>query len=123
MLLAPLALPERSARKTAVTAMPLTARSPMPPSIRGAPAAPAYALALYAWLALGACTLLCVPAARGGPLLGATLPFWLVGAPVLDLLWVNRAGLRERLRQLRAARRSAAPAAVRVPRRRVQRTS
>lgn len=49
---------------------------------------------LVAWAAIGGLILVLSDAARGGPLLGATAPFWLVGAPLLDLAWVERARLR-----------------------------
>ncbi len=51
--------------------------------------------ALIAWLALGCAAVLLVPAMRGGRLLGATLPFWLVAAPLVDLAWVSRRDLAE----------------------------
>ena len=43
-----------------------------------------------AWLIAGAAALLLVPFARGDGRLGATLPFWLVGAPLIDLAWIHR---------------------------------
>ena len=46
---------------------------------------------LIAWLAVGAIALLLVPTLRGGRSLGATLPFWLVAAPLVDLAWIARA--------------------------------
>ena len=45
---------------------------------------------LIAWFLVGCVALLCVPIARGGRALGATLPFWLVAAPLIDLAWVER---------------------------------
>lgn len=92
MLLASFTPHERSTRKSHPAAA-LRVRRATAPSTRGETMAQASALYLYAWLALGACTLLCVPAARGGALLGATLPFWLVGAPLLDLAWLRRAAI------------------------------
>lgn len=49
---------------------------------------------LIGWAAIGSLILLLSDAARGGPLLGASLPFWLVGAPLIDLAWVERARIR-----------------------------
>lgn len=46
---------------------------------------------LVVWAALGAIAWICMPAARGGAALGATGPFWLIGAPLLDLMWLKRA--------------------------------
>ena len=46
--------------------------------------------ALIAWSIVGLIVVLCVPAARGGRVLGATLPFWLVAAPLIDLAWIER---------------------------------
>jgi hypothetical protein len=48
---------------------------------------------LIAWLAIGCAAVLLVPAMRGGRLLGATLPFWLVAAPLVDLAWLSRRDL------------------------------
>jgi hypothetical protein len=45
---------------------------------------------LLAWLLVGCALLLLVPAVRSGRLLGATLPFWLVAAPLVDLAWIGR---------------------------------
>lgn len=63
---------------------------------------------LLAWLALGLAGVLLVPAARGGALLGATLPYWLVAAPLIVLATLERAWLGRRLvavgRRLRLAR-------------------
>ena len=46
--------------------------------------------ALLAWLLVGVGVLLLVPFARGDRFFGATLPFWLVVAPLVDLGWVER---------------------------------
>lgn len=63
-------------------------------------AKPAIATAfLIVWCAIGVGLVLCVPAARGSSLFGATLPFWLVAAPLLDLGWLKRASLRRLLRE------------------------
>jgi len=45
---------------------------------------------LLVWLLLGVCVYLCVPAARGGSGAGATIPFWLIAAPLLNLAWLGR---------------------------------
>jgi hypothetical protein len=45
---------------------------------------------VVSWLIGGLVVLLLVPAARGGAMLGATLPFWLVAAPLIDLAWIER---------------------------------
>jgi hypothetical protein len=45
---------------------------------------------LVVWLLLGVCVYLCVPAARGGSGAGATIPFWLIVAPLLNLAWLGR---------------------------------
>lgn len=45
---------------------------------------------LLAWLAIGLLVLLLVPAARGGGFAGYSLPFWLLGAPLINMLWLSR---------------------------------
>ena len=52
--------------------------------------------ALIAWLIVGCAVLLAVPAARGGRMFGATLPFWLVVAPLLNLAWIERRDIARR---------------------------
>jgi len=69
---------------------------------------------LFAWLLCGTIALVCVPAARGGALLGATLPFWLVGAPLLDLLWLRRQRWLALIDPRRVMAPGRAPAALRV---------
>lgn len=63
---------------------------------------------LLAWLAVGIGVLLLVPFARGDRGFGATLPFWLVVAPLVDLGWVERrriaACVSERWQRLGRAR-------------------
>ncbi|GAA0710606.1 hypothetical protein [Dokdonella soli] len=109
MLVAPLALPERSLsrRRGAPTRRTLLAGSRRRDEAAALSARPTV---LCVWLAIGLGVLLCIPAARGDALLGATLPFWLVAAPLLDLAWVKRAGLldtvRRRLRLTRMRRRA-----------------
>lgn len=83
MLLAPFALAEaprpshaaRRSRRTAPAAAPTATRVPT---------------WLVAWAMLGALAVATVPALRGGGLLGATLPFWLAVAPLLDIAWLTR---------------------------------
>ncbi|HEV7490016.1 MAG TPA: hypothetical protein VGO25_04370 [Rhodanobacteraceae bacterium] len=48
------------------------------------------------WLIGGLALMLLVPAARGGATLGATLPFWLVAAPLIDLAWILRRRIARR---------------------------
>lgn len=69
MLTAPLSLP---------LLKPEASVAPRPPS------------GLVAWLFAGTLILILVPGARGGPDLGATLPFWLIGAPLIGLAWTHR---------------------------------
>jgi len=67
--------------------------------------------ALAAWLVLGLAAVVLVPFARGDRLLGATLPFWLVAAPLIDLAWIERVriarGAKTWLRRTRRAPRMA----------------
>jgi hypothetical protein len=79
----------------------------VPPSL-GAPSnrperrarrAPRLNTALIAWLVVGCALVLLVPAVRGGRLLGATLPFWLVAAPLVDLAWIGRERLAQHMRR------------------------
>jgi hypothetical protein len=91
MLVAPLAIPVSNTTRDGHA----PARSRHRRTIPAKPAAPgttatAAPLFLLAWFVAGLLVLLCVPAARGNSLLGATLPFWLVAAPVLDLAWLWR---------------------------------
>lgn len=46
---------------------------------------------LMAWLLIGVAALLFYPSLRFDARFGATLPFWLVGAPAIDLAWILRA--------------------------------
>lgn len=75
--------------------------------------------ALIAWLVCGMILLICVPAARGSAFFGATLPFWLVGAPLLNLMWLRRQRwwpLIDIRRVLPSAREAPAAMRVRPPR-------
>ncbi|HEX5122022.1 MAG TPA: hypothetical protein VFV97_02160 [Rhodanobacteraceae bacterium] len=70
--------------------------------------------ALVAWLLVGCAVVVLVPQVRGGRLLGATLPFWLVVAPLVDLAWIRREHLATRARSwISAARSRPAPRNVR----------
>jgi len=66
---------------------------------------------LIGWSIAGLMVVLFVPAARGGQMLGATLPFWLVAAPLLDLGWIERRRIarsgRDFLRRFARPRRMA----------------
>ncbi len=87
MLVAPLALFEHSAQRPRGTLRHHAVRAVS--RTRG-PAAPAQLLVVYAWFAIGLGVLLCVPVARGSVLLGATVPFWLIVAPLVNLVWIKR---------------------------------
>lgn len=94
MLLAPFALTEtiRSSRGAQSTRR-------MPHKTR----VPAW---LITWLVGGALALALVPAFRGGSVGGLTLPFWLVVAPLIDVMWLTRARwMRGRWSRPRAIRR------------------
>lgn len=48
---------------------------------------------MIGWAVLGILAVLCIPALRGGPQTGWTLPFWLVAAPLINLAaiaWLRR---------------------------------
>ena len=79
---------------------------------------------LLFWLAAGVCLLAFVPVLRGGALLGETLPFWLVAAPAIDIVWLARGRTAATVRSIaRRCRPHAAAQAKRVqPRRRSGRT-
>jgi hypothetical protein len=86
MLLAPLSVPP-----------PLGAPSNRPP--RRGRRAPRLNAVLVVWLVVGCAVVLLVPAVRGGQLFGATLPFWLIAAPLVDLAWLGRDRLATRARR------------------------
>lgn len=127
MLVAPLALPE-SVSSPNRTSPRRAGRGGIGVSTR-----PMASRVVLAWLLGGLGVLALVPAARGDALLGASLPFWLVAAPLLDLAWIGRralgralrrlcrrgrgAGGRRQARRLRAARppRRRVPGAITVP--------
>lgn len=56
-------------------------------------------LAVLGWLAIGGFALALLPHSRAGADLGATLPYWLVGAPLVDLAWLMRKRLARVLGQ------------------------
>ncbi len=56
-----------------------------------------------AWLVGGAAVVFFVPFARGDGSFGATLPFWLVAAPLIDLAWIHRARIARRFATLSRA--------------------
>jgi hypothetical protein len=55
------------------------------------PNAHVHAPLVLAWLLLGMAVLTLDPALRYNARFGATLPFWLVGAPAINLAWIMRA--------------------------------
>jgi len=65
-----------------------------PPSLRSSEPLPKNAVdrpsGLTLWLFVGTLIVILVPAARGGSALGATLPFWLIAAPLIGLAWTHR---------------------------------
>ncbi len=101
MLLAPLLVETEShQQRSRVPCAPMR-RVPSYFSVGQAPAAHASGLPvlLVAWAALGLTAWICIPAARrGGDTWGATAPFWLIVAPLLDLIWLKRGSLRSAVR-------------------------
>jgi hypothetical protein len=103
----------------------------VPPSLRAPPNRPSRPArrrmrldaALFAWLLVGCAVVLLVPAVRGGRLLGATLPFWLIAAPLVDLAWVAREGIAACARMWFSAFRSRRPAPRNVRRQRLVRAA
>lgn len=87
MLIAPFSVPQFS--------VPTAARSRDVPRRLIRPLRPP-TKTLMSWLIGGVALLLLVPAARGGAMFGATLPFWLVAAPLIDLAWIERRRIAER---------------------------
>lgn len=76
------------------------------PAQRKAPVSRPVPSWLIAWAVLGGLAVLAVPALRGSPATGLTLPFWLVVAPVLDILWLKRRHWLPGALRRRSARRS-----------------
>jgi hypothetical protein len=91
------------------------------PQPRGNPRRAYANAALVAWLIVGSGVLLFVPAARGGHLLGATLPFWLVAAPLVDLAWIARRRIAARAGSAISALRNRPPMPRNVRRQRLVR--
>jgi hypothetical protein len=87
MLIAPFSVPP--AERSRAASLAPSRRTRTKPPIAG----------LVAWLAIGIGVLLLVPLARGDRFFGATLPFWLVVAPLVDLGWIER---RRIVRQMKA---------------------
>lgn len=79
MFVAPVSLPDSLARRPRARTRPIpTVDAPK---------------IVACWLVAGIAALVFIPALRGGPALGATVPFWLVVAPAIDLAWLLRARL------------------------------
>ncbi|HUD43901.1 MAG TPA: hypothetical protein VMR06_18100 [Dokdonella sp.] len=127
MLLAPLSLPPavvpvRSRSAIAAIASPrrrAPSRTIRPPLPEAPPAGTEAGRRrrLLLWALAGLLIVMLVPAARPGPLLGWSLPFWLVLAPAINLAWLARrrwlAALGTGFRAVRLRR----PAARRIARR------
>ncbi|MEO8011142.1 MAG: hypothetical protein ABI650_05815 [Dokdonella sp.] len=94
MLLAPFALADTTSRPR-----PRRAVAPRRPAHSQVPAW------LVTWLVLGALAVTLVPPLRGGDLGGWTLPFWLVVAPLVNVLWLSRAHWLKPLRRTTLGRR------------------
>lgn len=124
MLLAPLSLSPAVAPARSIPAAASSPRSTAPRrstlariTMPRMPATPAGSDAdrrrrLALWALAGLLVVMLVPAARPGPLLGWSLPFWLVLAPLLNLAWLTRrqwpAALRAQVRRAAARRRPGA---------------
>ena len=84
-----------------------------------------YDVMLWAWFAAGALAFACVPALRTRDPFWGWLPFWLLVAPLLDLLLLHRCRLaatsRALLVRVRRRRRPARQQATRLRTRRVLR--
>lgn len=131
MLLAPLSLPPALAPARSIPAAASSSRATSPrrptPARIAVPQMPATAAGsdagrrrrLLLWALAGLVIVALVPAARPGALLGWSLPFWLVLAPLLNLAWLTRrqwpVALRAHVRRAAARRR---PGARRLPTRR-----
>ena len=104
MFVAPLVVPSRSVTHSRRLPAPRTPIASLPKTKRGARLTRVEGI-LLAWSLLGVFAYACAPSMRGSALLGATLPFWLIGAPLLDLAWLKRATLAGLFRGLLRARR------------------
>ena len=78
---------------------------------------------LLAWLGVGCSIVVLVPEIRGDRLLGATLPFWLVVAPLVDLAWIRRERFAARAGSWLSAFRGRKPAPRNVRRQRPARAA
>jgi hypothetical protein len=112
MLVAPLVLSTPSPSRRRIPARTL----PRPAPASGYARAAWIQVVLFLWLLIGIGAVIAVPAARSNDAFGATLPFWLIGAPLLDLAWLKRGHLIDavgcRSRSMRlyiAAKRVALP--------------
>jgi len=115
MLLSPIHLPESTAKPDRIRVVRRATRVPVRANAR-AQRDSAIPAVLLIWIVLGAALLLLAPFARSDRSLGATLPFWLVGAPLIDLLWWQRRSVAAALRDVwRARHRRRRAAAVRCP--------
>jgi hypothetical protein len=83
-----------------------------------------WVFALSCWLITGVVALICVPELRGSDPMFGWLPFWLIGAPAIDLAVLRRRSLIARTRQLlmRVGRRRAPVCQARPSRRRPRTT-
>lgn len=80
-------------------------------------------LALWCWLVFGAVVVALIPQARGMQSAVGWLPFWLVIAPLLDLVFVHRQRLLSASRALVSARRRLRPSVQRNRSRRTRRST
>lgn len=70
---------------------------------------------LLAWALGGIVAVALFPSLRGGDLAGMSVPFWLVGAPLINLAWLARGQAKTLLRELAARCTCAMAAQPRVP--------
>lgn len=55
---------------------------------------------LVVWLGFGCIAMIAFPATHGDAQWGATVPFWLIAAPLINLVWTKRAALYRGLRAI-----------------------
>lgn len=72
---------------------------------------------LMAWALGGIVAVALFPSLRGGDMAGLSVPFWLVGAPLINLTWLARGQAMRMLRMLTTRRTGVAATQPRVPRR------
>ncbi len=70
---------------------------------------------LLAWVLGGIVAVVLFPSLRGGDLTGLSMPFWLVGAPLINLAWLARGQAMRMLRTLTIRRTGVAATQPRVP--------